>query len=72
MYVCEFSFVSSFVTINAWTVDRSLRALIEMHVPVHVPRRPAHGARMLDDRADLKLFINSELWQQSGAWFTAK
>ena len=37
-------------------VDASLQPLIEKHVPVRIPPRPAHGARVLDDRADMKLW----------------
>jgi meiotic recombination protein SPO11 len=37
-------------------IDSSLKELIEEHVPVRVPARPAHGARLLDDRADMRLW----------------
>ena len=37
-------------------VDGSLKSLIEKYVPVSIPARPAHGARLCDDRPDMKLW----------------
>lgn len=47
---------ADFEAASPGVVDPSLQELIEKYVPVRVPPRPAHGARMLDDRADLKLW----------------
>ena len=38
-------------------IDDSLTELLEKHVPCAVPaKKPAHGARLLGDRADLRLW----------------